>query len=364
MTKRGPKLRGVFLHEGALISPRVDFVTTSALSIVVMIGLCIFAVWHKGGGGSDDLSGILPKLLALQVLLNWPHFLVSYRLLYSRKSNFSDFPTATMIAPLVLAVIAIIAMLPMSGGAGPLSLSLKIAYPMWLFASFYLAWHYTGQTWGVMMSFARISGLRLTPNERLILRMGLRTLIFWHVVWGLQTLPDLPVIAVFQGDAMMWVANCVATLSFATGAYVLGRKVVTTGVDIRVLGAFLAIYLWYLVLFLMPDAFIFIQLSHALQYMIFPTRVEINEATHAKKTNREKTRSLIAMYLMSVAGGVVIFYIPDAFFAAAAGAPTVASYLAIAINIHHYYTDSAIWKLRTQRVAGSLFAHLETKQKG
>jgi len=55
----------------------------------------------------------------------------------------------------------------------------------------------------------------------------------------------------------------------------------------------------------------------------------------------------------------VIFYLPDIFFASPAGAPTLAALVGISVNIHHYYSDSAIWKLRTKRVQGSLFSHLD-----
>jgi hypothetical protein len=61
---------------------------------------------------------------------------------------------------------------------------------------------------------------------------------------------------------------------------------------------------------------------------------------------------------MSVAGGLLIFYLPDLFLTASADHPTFAALIAISINIHHYYTDGAIWKMRKGGVRESLFNHL------
>lgn len=347
-----------FLSAQAITTPRFDLIATSGLSIFVMIGLLIYYI-VADPARSDAGEHILPKLLVLQVLLNWPHFLVSYRLLYGRKDNFKDYPAATKYVPAILLAICVLGMLPLTGGAGPLRYSISLAYPMWVFAALYLAWHYTGQTWGVMMSFARLSGLKLSETERLLLRNGLRIMIAWHVVWGLQTLPQQPFLSLLQSVEAMNIINIAAILAFAVGAATLGRRfVLDGGMDLRVIGAWCVLYLWYLVLFLMPDAFMFIQLSHSLQYMIFPARVELNEHADSAKTVPAQAKRLGLIYGLAVLGGLVIFYLPDFMFASPTGAPTLAALLGISVNIHHYYADSAIWKLRTKRVQGSLFSHL------
>ena len=348
-----------FLSSQAIISPKFDLAVTSGLSILVMIVL--YAYYFSTPSNAESRLGetVLPKLLLLQVLLNWPHFLVSYRLLYSRPDNFKDYPAATIYVPAILLAICCIGMMPAVGGAGPMNLSISIAYPMWVFAALYLAWHYTGQTWGVMMSFARLSGLKLDHSERTILRGGLRVMIAWHVIWGIQTLPDQPYIAWFQSDAAMQLINIAAAVAFLLGGLVLVRRFVIDGwMDLRVIGAWLVLYMWYLVLHLMPEAFLFVQLSHSLQYMIFPARVELNEHSKKLQTRAQRVRRLVTVYALSVIGGLIVFYLPDVVFASASSAPTLTALIGISVNIHHYYADSAIWKLRTKKVQGSLFSHV------
>src|SRR5687767_9399257 len=48
-------------------------------------------------------------------------------------------------------------------------------------SSGYLAWHYTGQVWGMMASFAWLAGTGFDALERKLIRGSLRILLIWHV---------------------------------------------------------------------------------------------------------------------------------------------------------------------------------------
>ena len=348
------------LDRRAIFGPYVDLALTSGLSIAVMLALILFYIF-MGSGEAADPAGMLPKLLLLQVLLNWPHFLVSYRLLYQRRENLSAFPMASIGVPVLLIAICVGATLPVLGGNGLLEANLQIAYAMWIFASLYLAWHYTGQAWGVMMVYTHLTKRHFTQIERTIIRSGLRVLIVWHVIWGIQTLPPIPFATWLQSDEMSVLSNVAAVVSFILGGGVLLRNAWTTpGMDLRIFGPWLAVYLWYFVLWLMPDAFVFIQLSHALQYLVFTARVELNRDmgdTHRQPARPAFLRTGL-IYGLSILGGLVIFYLPEVYVISPTGAPTLPALIAIAINIHHYYTDSAIWKMRNDGVRRRLFSHL------
>jgi hypothetical protein len=347
--------RGLCLSPRAIFSPVVDLLLTSGISIVVMAAL-IVAVLSGVLPTTNAGSAVLPKLLLLQVLLNWPHFMVSYRLLYHDRRNLSRFPMAAVGVPVILLAVCIAAVLPAFGGEGPMTANVSIAYILWIFAALYLAWHYTGQTWGVMMIFARLSGMTFTRSERFILQGGFRVLIAWHVIWGLGSLPQLPYVGPLQGPIAQLVVNTAAILSAMAGVLVWVRKLMAKDVvDMRSLGAWIAIYSWYLVLWLIPDAFIFVQLSHALQYLIFPARIELNRNDIKRSATAMRT---FLIYLACVFAGLLVFYLPEVALLSPTGAPTIFALLAIAINIHHYYTDSAIWKLRDKSVRDSLFGHV------
>lgn len=347
------------LDQSAIFSNKLDFFVTSGFSILVSVGLIFFFVVTEQTESPGNNS-ILPKLLLLQVLLNWPHFMLSYRLLYRKKSNFRSFPMATVVVPLALLAICVGATTPLLGGAGIMNANLGMSYTLWIFASLYLAWHYTGQAWGVTTVFSHLTNLHFTNIERLILRNGLRSLVVWHVVWGAQTFPNLWIITWLQTPFAMNAASCVALLAFLLSATVFVRKSLTgSAIDIRVPGPLVAIYLWYLLLWLSPEAFIVVQMAHALQYLIFPARVELNQ--NLKQTeSRAKLKPLVKtflVYCVSVIGGLIVFYIPEVYVISPTGTPTLPALLAIAINIHHYYTDGAIWKSNNSGVRADLFHH-------
>ncbi len=350
-----PALPRLILARGALFSPRLDFVLTSGLSLVVVGAMILWSLFHTGLGQGAAAQDTLGRLLLLQVLINWPHFVVSYWVLYSNRHAWRDYPGATLIVPAVLLAIVYVASLPPLGGQGVHALGIGVSTAIWIFAGLYLAWHYTGQTWGVMMSFAHLSGLTLTGTERFVLRNGLRVMVGWHVVWAIQTLAPLPYLGVLQSAMAMTVLNVAALLAFAAGAVMLFRAARRAGeVDLRVLGAWLVMYLWYLLLYLWPEAYLVVQLSHALQYLGFPLRLELNRPARLQGVVR-----LGMVYTLCVLGGLAIFLLP-AHLVVDHSKPSLLSMIGVLINIHHYYTDSAIWKLRRSNVKSGLFGHLKT----
>lgn len=347
----------IFLSHHSIISPISDLILTSGLSILVM-SLVVFYYIFNPSSSETSIENILPKILILQALINWPHFIASYRLLYGKKQNFIDFPVATTVVPLLLVIFCVGSAMPVFGGDGPLSLNVKASYFLWLFSSLYLAWHYVGQTWGVMSIYMRISGSKFEGYEHHVIRFGLYSLILWHVVWGSQSLPNLPILYFIQNPITQTAAFILVICAFTAGSLTFLSKLKKSKVDIRVLGAWISIYFWYLVLFLVPAAFPLVQLSHALQYLIFPARIEANRNRSATHPGSIISLRLMLLYLGSIVIGILVFYVPDFLFSGQNATPTLAGMLAISVNIHHYYTDSAIWKSRKNGIKKDLFTHI------
>lgn len=348
------------LSPNSIFSPNIDLIFTSGLSILTMTFIVIFYFYNPNVGNSS-VENILPKILILQALINWPHFIVSYRLLYGKRQNFIDFPMATIAVPLLLIIFCVGSAIPYFGGNGLLSLNVKASYFLWLFSSLYLAWHYVGQTWGVMAIYSGLSNTQFKSHEKILIRGGLYSLILWHVIWGIQTLPKMPILALFQNSSAQLTINILCLAAFIIGIFTFLFKSMKSKIDIRVFGAWVVIYLWYLVLFLMPAAFVFIQLSHALQYLIFPARIEVNRNNSLARHTRMASLRLFFVYIISVTIGLIVFYIPEFLFSEHSANPTLPALLAIAINIHHYYTDSAIWKSRKDGIKKDLFTHINLK---
>jgi hypothetical protein len=333
------------------------------LSIALMIGLLVYIFLRNSTDHSEVYYG---SFILLQALINWPHFMASYRLLYKPASNIRKYPFATIYVPILL-VVAIGTAVVIGGASAPsnsgLYIQQDIAYFMWLIAAFYLAWHYTGQAWGMIASFSYLAGITLTNWERLTLRTGLRVLLLWHVIWGAQDLPQQWLGPVYPYiPELLNLVSAVAIAAFVIGAMTFAGIKGRTGLKPtpQMLAPWIAVYLWYLVLFFEPAAYIFVQFSHALQYLIFPLRVEINR-NESLATNGPGLKQLLwsgRYYSLLVLLGLLVFYAPEILIEKSPQVYSFALLLASGVSIHHYFVDSRIWKLSNKEVRTSLFSHI------
>src|SRR6185503_19614913 len=110
-----------------------------------------------------------------------------------------------------------------------------------------------------------------------------------------------------------------------------------------------------------------IQIAHAIQYLSFPVRVEINRTTAslAKSTGTLGVHMAVYAALLLVVSYVVAQVVPGTAMSAVANvfgeqpgkvAPVL---ILMFINIHHYFTDGVIWKISNPEVRQELFAHLK-----
>jgi hypothetical protein len=133
---------------------------------------------------------------------------------------------------------------------------------------------------------------------------------------------------------------------------------------IRAVVPWVAIFAWYAALarWGLPALFL-VQLFHALQYLEFPARVELNRAARASAA---RVARHIAVYvaLLVVASMVVLAIVPGPAMSivgnALGASPTTVAPVMILyfINIHHYFTDGVIWKISNPQVRQELFAHV------
>jgi hypothetical protein len=231
-------------------------------------------------------------------------------------------------------------------------------------ASAYLAWHYTGQVWGMMASYAYLEGTAFDTTERRLIRTSLRILLAWHVTWFLYTqLRDRSVVR----PAYLLI-SAGTLVAFALGLAGLLRMRRRTGKvpPARALVAWVALFVWYAVLARDPKAIFWIQIAHALQYLAFPIRVEINRSASAPEQPAARLAWHMALY---GAGLVVVSYlvaqvVPGTAMSAVADVfgeqPSRVTPILILmfINIHHYFTDGVIWHISNPEVRKELFAHV------
>lgn len=336
----------------AIISPLIDALCVGGLSLLLLLPLLL--------SGRGDLVIISVAMQAwIAAVVNMPHFMASYRLIYRSKESILAHPWAAIYVPLTL--IAYIAF----GIYQARSTDLYISILMTVQGA-YLAWHYTGQAWGMMATYMYLDGRSFQPAERRPIRGGLYILLVWHVVWFFRwgfgdTRYGLLLTSLYD------LVSVLSALALAAGLAGIVMVKARTGriPPPRSLIAWAAIFVWYAAMARDPRAIFWVQIAHALQYLIFPFRVELNRTIRAAGgRSRLGTHMTLYVVILLVISVLMAVWIPARAMDAVAswlgrrpGEVAGLSVLAF-LNIHHYFTDGVMWKLRNPAVREDLFGHL------
>ncbi len=349
----------------AITTPALDALCVGGLSLAVLIPLMAlgrlreaaepFEVFGLGSGGGR-LS--LSQVLLFTVFLNLPHFMGSYALVYGSRAAFARHPWAAVRVPALLAAYGLFALFMCRSTDAYVGAMVAVA-------GGYLAWHYTGQAWGMMATFSFVGGTPFDARERTLMRTALRILLVWHVVWFLHVGGGLPEPLRRAASAVYPLLSGAAVGSLLLALASLVRLSRRHGrlPPWRVVLPCAAIYTWYLALALEPRAIFLVQMSHSLQYLIFPARVDLNRAG-VRSRGRAVVRTATYLAVLAAVGVGVVYLLPwavrgpiEALLGPLAAVKLTAVVVAF-VNIHHYFTDGVAWKISNPEVRRDLFAHL------
>ena len=340
-----------------IVSRRFDLIAGGGLSLLVA-AVVIALSWSSPSGAGTFLLAI-ELYLFTDLFINGPHFMASYRLLYSRRTNFRKHPLVTLAFPFLAGIFLayIIYCSYQQDAQDPLG----IMGILTLIAPVVLAWHYTGQSWGTTACFAHLSGLTIRPKHRRLIRGGFLTLFIYHVAWAydstgiIQNTLSEQEAGEYLMRSIMSLCRVVVAAGFIAGLFGFWDLSKQTGkrVPIRTWLPWAGTFSWYVMVDLNPASFFLLQFFHAFQYLMFPLRVELND--YAPKPNA--FRHLIFYYVTLVSLGYLAFEwssfdsIPKQLIPAGTA-------MMMMINLHHYFIDAVIWKIREPEVRKSLFGHL------
>src|SRR6202521_469492 len=298
----------------------------------------------------------------LALLCNYPHFMATVCGADHTRTEFEKYRIFTVHIALLLALAGVIA---------------HVWYPLlpWIFTLYicWSPWHYTGQNFGLLMMFARRSGLAPSSAERnaihlsfiasfLLLMLSFHTgssgdaLILSLGLPARVTLPARAALAMFFVGASGWALVSMARRSSLRAILAPLTLAVTQ-------------FLWFL-LPAMIELFSghevpqtryssgVLAVLHSAQYLWITSYYQEREARARGDVNWRVSRYLLTL----IAGGIALF-IPGPWIASRLfHADFAASFLTFTalVNIHHFLLDGALWKLRDSRVAALL---LNTSEK-
>ena len=292
----------------------------------------------------------------LALLFNYPHFMATVYRAYHTHTEFQKYRIFTVHVALLLALAGVIA---------------HVWFPLlpWIFTLYicWSPWHYTGQNFGLLMMFARRSGLAPTSAERTAIHLSfiasfLLLMLSFHtgsshdpliLSLGLPakfTLPARAVMALFFVAATGWALFSLARRS-----------------SLRAILAPLTLAATQFLWFLLPALFeLFsgrevpqtryssgiLAVLHSAQYLWITSYYQGREARAAGNVQWKFSRYLVTL----VAGGIALFIPGPWIVSRVFHADFAASFLTFTalVNIHHFLLDGALWKLRDSRVAALL----------
>ncbi len=353
-------LESVLGSKKAIVTRGVDTWLLAGFSVLLMLAILLL----------DEPRGrqlALSQFLIFQILINWPHFVVSWSILYGRPEVRGRHPWAVLYVP--------IAMVLYGGFALYMEHETKLYLDLLgLGTSCYLAVHYTGQAWGMIATFTNLEGMRPDKTERALIVSGLRIFLVWQVVWSLHYFGILTIRPPTAGEVALTKTALDLVTYLMPVAVLLGvagflHLRIRTGrtLPLRVILPWLQICLWYAVLAKYPGGIFWVQISHSLQYLMFPMRVEANrwqtKIDQDQEQDSPRRRIPVKAYVLCYAIGSVALagLIFGAFPMAVRHfgfSTNIAFVVTNMVNIHHYFTDGAIWKMREPQVRHELFAHL------
>lgn len=340
---------------GYFVGRWVDGAAVGGLSIVVVLAL----PWVLGPSTGEP--GTL-HMFAIGSLVNFPHFSATNFRLYRSQHNRAQFPVTAYVLPaVVMAGIALTLSYPALGAPYLVAL-----YAIWS------PYHYAGQTIGLTMLYARRHDVAISP--------GLRR---WLFVFCYATFISALLPAVGGGDSAEFFAIRHAGYSLPTWTRDVALIVVVVSALVSTVTLFLwarregrtvptgvlvplaSHAVWFLFTDVSPWVVFAIPVAHSIQYLFVAWMMQLKENlddTKSAPSARNAVRESVRWYLANVTGGIMLYVVLPLVLAVIYDGVlewyVVYGIVAAWLNIHHFFVDGVIWKLRRRDVASPLMVRL------
>ena len=337
-----PRVQPLYFASGP-----IDFAVVGGVSLVACLVLWVF----------PTNVGTLP--IALATICNWPHFAAtSYRLYHSRE-NLRQYPLTAGLAPLVVLAAMIWALV------SPARIAPAFVKLMLLWSPY----HFSGQTLGLTLGYARRAGVTIDRRTR----QALTVFLYASYLANTAALETGPGTRQFIGVAHArlgvapWVTpafDIVSVVAAVAFVVLLHRSARPRSVPPIILLPPLAQGVWF-VWGRGVDSFqVLVPFFHSVQYMLVAWAVQLAErrsAQGAPPSVRFVATETARWWLLNVAFGLGLFVGLPYLYQAATGIELGVAMAvgAAAVQIHHFFVDGVIWKLRNSRIAAPLLVSVQ-----
>lgn len=337
-----------------LVSPAADSLVMGGASIALFAACLLF----EDGAGGAAIRAAWTAAGALVVALNGSHFAATSYRLYRSPAAMRQFPLTAALVP--AAVLA--------GVAASLRWPLAVAP---YFIKLFLLWspyHYSGQTVGLAALYARRAGFALEPAERRALDGFVFGTFLTATALAESSLLRLDYMGITYPAFGLppWVAwACGGVMALSGAAFLLlaaRRRASGRPLPWIVFVAPAAQFTWFILGPRSPLFYPFVPMFHGLQYLFVSWFLHLQE-----RRLEGAPRSLAGAALEtarwgggSFAGYVVLFLALPKLLSLATGQSFLfcAAVFGGGVQLHHFFVDGVIWRLRTPHLTRTMTAPL------
>jgi hypothetical protein len=245
-----------------------------------------------------------------------------------------------------------------AGGAAA-SLAWQDAFAPY-FVKLYSVWspyHFSGQTVGLTLLYARRAGVAVHPRERLVLSGFVFGTFAWMIARAETSAGGFMYYGVRYPSLGLpqWVPWLFGAWVWACGAAIVARVALGWIRSGRLLPPIVLLpaaaqLAWFVLGRDLPNFTEFVPFFHALQYLLVAWALQLKE--RIDETGREPAPRFVvvesARWLAANLAGAAFGY-PLAL---------TTGIVFAAVQIHHFFVDGVIWKLKSERVASPLQVRL------
>jgi hypothetical protein len=386
-----PTLDATSERPHALTTRFADFWLLGGASLLVWFVMFAVQGFRSAWAIDQHFKNLTVTTASLSLIVNYPHFLVSYKLAYSRGRAFITTHWWQLLAvpALLVATFAYayayydvpVSRLPfvslvsrdLAGFgsnarvfSGPRlgDLLFALTFNVMIFT---VGWHYTKQVFGCMMVYAYFDRYKFSPRQRTITKYALLSIWWLNFAQGNAAgaqnnfsqfkyysldLPDIlvPLTATIVAAGVLLVAYEVFWKNY---------KERGEAPSVNMVVPFLALYVWWLPITRQYEFyFLLTPFFHSLQYLAFVYKME---DTRLRSLAHPEIRGTILAFAIVLAGWLAFEFIPNEvdtalgtfnawqmffFFTAAM----------LFINIHHYFIDNVLWRFKDPEIQKYLLA--------
>ena len=375
----------------ALTTRFVDFWLLGGASLLVWLVMIAVQGFRTEWAIDQHFKNLTYTTASLSLLVNYPHFLISYKLAYSRGRSFVSAHWWQLIVVPVLMGVAFAwayarydepaSNLPLVGwlrqsvtglGANANVLSgprlgdllFTLTFNVMLFT---VGWHYTKQVFGCVMVYAYFDRYPLTARQRTITKWALLS-IWWlnfaqNNARGTQnTFSQFSYYSLDLPDILLPITSAILVIGVALiGHQVFWRNYKEHGrpPGVNMVVPLVALYVWWLPITRQFEFyFLLTPLFHSLQYLAFVYKME---DTRLRGLAHPEVRGTAIVVGTVVAGWLAFEFLPNEI---DAGLRTFAAWkmfffftaAMLFINIHHYFIDNVLWRFKDPEVRKYLLA--------